>query len=209
VSTPRLWLVTLVTGATLLACSSSESGRSSKPTCEPDAGTATRESLLWKRGTALTADLARALELAPSELCKELGSKSCLDVHRVALGSSDPFGSGLLEAVPRPLATTGVVTDRVVISACSARVDADEAGNAKVFEGVELGSAPAPDDDPAFASAVGTPLYRRLVGRDPSTDELATLSELGRDGSGGPVSRSDFAKLACFAVATTSEFLLY
>lgn len=210
-STRGLWLVAT---AALLACTSSESSRAGKPTCEADAGTSTSstsESLLWKRGTALSADLGRALELAPVELCKELGTKSCLDVHRVALGSSDPFGSGLLEAVPRPLGTSGVVTDRLVLSACSARVAKDEK-KPTVFVDVDLGSGPMPDADAdvlALAGGIGTPLYQRLLGRDPTDGELSTLSELARDANGAPISRSDFAKLACFAVATTSEFLLY
>lgn len=197
---------------TLAGCSTRETGATSnKPTCAPEAGVEAAESLLWKRGTALTSDLGGALAFAPEDLCTELGTKSCLDAHRVALGSADTFNSGLAPGVARPLATSGIAVDRVVLSTCSKRVRLDAEGSPAVFKDIEL-SGDMPQDATSVADVaeqVGTLLYKRLLARDPKAEELSVLAELAVDGSGAPVSRADFVKLACFTVGTTTEFLLY
>lgn len=60
-----------------------------------------------------------------------------------------------------------------------------------------------------LVSTLAGSLYHSLLARDPNDAERATLAKLAVDGAGNPVDRGNFAKLACFAVAITSEFLLY
>jgi hypothetical protein len=163
-------------------------------TCAP------AETLRWKRVGPLASDLARALSFAsPVEMCRELESDDnpCVDVHRVLLGGSDPFGATVYEAPGRPLVTTAAVTERLVLSACAARADLDAAGAGAVFPGLDGGG-------PADVEAIVTVLHRRLLARDPSAEEGAALAPLAEG-----TSARDFAVLACFAVGTSAEFLLF
>ncbi|MFM2419189.1 MAG: hypothetical protein RL385_3912 [Pseudomonadota bacterium] len=194
----------------LTHCTGSE--RASQPLCAADAGLPAAEALLWKRGTALSNDLQKALALPASGMCKELGTTDCLDVHRVALGSGDPFGSGLLEAVQRPLATSAIAIDRLVLSACSAGVARDAKSSPEVLKDVDLTDAPMPTEEAALTEvtrSVGSALYGALLARDPVEAELDVLRKLATDAEGRPVSHADFAKLACFVIGTTTEHLLY
>ena len=47
-------------------------------------------------------------------------------------------------------------------------------------------------------------LYRRLLSRDPTDDERTIVASLA-DGQSG----ADFAKLACFAIGSSTEFLFF
>jgi hypothetical protein len=175
-------------------------------------GAGAEETLLWKRGVALASDLGRALVLTDDELCTEVSNVPCAEVHRSPLGRADPFGTGLLEPVAHPLATTALATERIVLSACSTRVDKDRAGSAMVFEGVDLRDTAMPADAAAqrvIAEQIANLLYPRLLARTPTPAEVDVLRELAIGSSGQPVSRRDFAKLTCFAIATTTEFVLY
>jgi hypothetical protein len=166
-------------------------------------------NLQWKRAATFESDLAAALELTAEELCSELGSESCTRVvHLAPLGGHDPFKSGLLEPAAEPLATTPAVVDRVVLSACTRRVELDRkaARRARVFRGFAL-DGPAPE--PEAAKQLITQLYRRLLARDPAGDELALLGKLTRGADDQPVPAREFATLACFTIATTTEFLFF
>lgn len=167
--------------------------------------------LQWKRHAAIEADLSRALELPAEALCQEFGRQSCTrTVHLVPLGGNEPFNSGMFEPPAEPLATTPTVVDRVVLTACANRVSLDrEAGDAaQVFSQFSLAAeAPAPSD-PA-AQAMVTDLFQRLLGRDPEQDELELVATLARDDTDAPVAATDFAKLACYTVGTSAEFLFF
>jgi hypothetical protein len=176
------------------------------------AASAAAETLLWKRGAALGGDLGRALSLSDAELCTEVSDAPCLEVHRAPLGRSDPFGTGLLEPVQRPLAASALAVERVALSACSARVEKDRADTAAVFMGIDLGDQPlAADPAPQHGAAekLATLLYPRLLSRVPTSAEVDVLAELATGADGKTLSARSFAKLACFAIATTSEFVLY
>ena len=167
----------------------------------------TRNDLQWKRALVLQRDLLRALELSEDELCKELGTFDCVkQVHLVSLGGHDALESAIYNSLPAPLATTPVAVDRVVLAGCTHRVDADAAGEAKVFGELDLKADAPAADDPAVESTITT-LYRRLLARDPIEAEVEKLATLVVDEEGNPVSATDFAKLACYAVGTTTEFL--
>jgi hypothetical protein len=165
--------------------------------------------VLWKRHAAIEADLVRALELKPDELCKELGERDCIrDIHVIALGGDDPFRSGINRPPARPLSTTSVVVDRVLLSACSARARADKAAKpARVFTELDL-AGPAPSAESPAVDATITTLYRRLLARDPRPDELAVVKTLlAGDEAERPQSGEEFATLACFAIGSSLEFL--
>jgi hypothetical protein len=166
----------------------------------------TRARLLWKRNVALEKDIARALELAPDEVCNELGAASCTrEVHHVALGGAAPFSLGLHKALPAPMLSTAVVVDRVVLSACSNRVAEDVEGPAVVFTAIDLRDERAPAaGDEAFEQTVAA-LYRRFLSRDPTDEEVSVLGELALE----PMTAREFAVLACYAVGSTTEFLFY
>jgi hypothetical protein len=165
--------------------------------------------VLWKRHAALEADLMRALELKPEQLCKELGERDCIrDIHVIALGGNDPFRSGINKPPSRPLSTTSVVVDRVLLSACSARARADKAAKpARVFTELDLGG-PAPAPKAPAVDATITTLFRRLLARDPEPSESAVLKTLlDPDAPDRPQSAEEFATLACFVIGSSLEFL--
>ena len=195
-----LWMTAL-----LGAC-----GLDPAPEDKPEIAKSTRAELQWKRNTALQRDLMRALELTDEQVCNEQGRGSCTrEVHHISLGGADPLELGMYEALPDTLATTPVVVDRVVLSACTQRAQLDREGTPVVFLGLDLSAAEAPrPDEPAFEKVV-TALYRRLLSRDPDPGELSTLERMTVDADGEPISAYDFAVLSCFAIGTTTEFLFY
>ena len=211
VRTASLLLVLL--GA--LACSKkAEPTQPSDPGTDPEGNqrSSTRPNLQWKRFAALEADLAQALELPKEEICNEFGKESCIGkVHLVPLGGNDPFGTGLLEPSAEPLATTSSAIDRILLSACSKRVELDRAAGrskAKVFAELDL-EADAPAKSSASVKDTITTLYRRLLARDPDPHEVPLVAALAEDGDGDAVSAADFATLACFSIGTTTEFLFF
>ena len=166
-------------------------------------------SVLWKRHAAIEADLVRALELKPEELCKELGVRDCIrDIHVIALGGNDPFRSGINVPASRPLSTSSVVVDRVLLSACSARARADKAAKpGRVFAELDL-SGPAPKADAPAVEATIKTLFRRLLARDPLPGETAIVKTLLEgDEAERPQSAEEFATLACFTIGSSLEFL--
>jgi hypothetical protein len=177
-----------------------------------DIKTSHRANLQWKRYAAFEADLSAGLSLPKETLCTELGRENCVrGVHLTPLGGHDPFATGLLEPSAEPLATTPTVVERVVLSACSARLELDKAGkrsDAKVFAAIDLSQpAPAPSE-PASRELVSA-LYRKLLARDPDEAELGIVSGLARDLDGKPVPAADFALSACVAIGTSTEFLFF
>lgn len=176
------------------------------PACEGEAPAP--ESLQWKRIGALENDLMSALGLAREEVCKELGLYRCALVHLVPLGSANPFGASLYEAVAEPLATTPAAIDRIVLAACVERVQRDRQAIPEVFTHFALeGQAPAAGA-PEVAAMIQD-IYRRFLQRDATAEEIAVVAELTVDDTGVPVAAADFAKLACFTVGTTTEFLFF
>lgn len=175
-----------------------------------DFASSTRSNLQWKRYAAFESDLASALALPKDKLCAELGRASCVrNVHLTPLGGHDPFATGLLEPSVEPLATTPTVVERVVLSACSAKVAVDaREKSSEVFGGLALAQpAPAPTDtqNRALVSA----MYRRLLARDADESELSLLAQLALDELGKPVSGRDFALSVCVAVGTSTEFIFF
>ncbi len=171
----------------------------------PDFAVSTRGRVVWKRYRVLEQDLVKGLELQANELCNELGQFACVDfVHLVPLGGNDPFGKGQYAPAGAPQVTTPIAVERVVAAACGRRVDDDSAATPVVFTGVDLGATSVTE---AEADAVAGALFDRLLQRDPTATELDAMRLLRVDDAGAEVSARDFAKMACVAVGTSTEFL--
>jgi hypothetical protein len=168
----------------------------------------TRSSLQWKRYATFENDLTRALDLPPGELCNEFGTSPCIrGVHLGPLGGHD-VRTGLLESPPEPLVTTPSVVERVVLSACLARVNKDRAETTAVFGGVDLkASAPSPASDQN--KALVTSFIRRFLARDPSGEELDVLGTLATGPGGDARPASVFATSVCVALGSMTEFLFF
>jgi hypothetical protein len=189
----------------LVACKASSSSSSTKtetpaepPVLEETEGAlkaSARANVRFKRAERFNADLAQSLDLSVDEVCLELDAYPCSgDVHRVSLGGSDPYGTGLYEGWKETGPSTPLVVERIVISACQKRValDFDTPNSAKIFQSGK-----------ADAASV-TLLYQRALQRSPTEAEVAHVLGLATD-----VPVRTRAALACFAVLSTSEFLFY
>lgn len=187
----------------------------------PGFAVSARPDLRWKRARSLELNMMQALSLTEVQVCDELGffasapnvvPNICFrTVHTVPLGSNDAIRSGMYRPVPAPTATTPNALDRVVVHACGRRVDLDGAtapGAREVFRNLDLAAPSVSAADPAVNLDV-TELYRRLLARDPTPVELDKVAELTQPVDSQPVSARDFAKMACFAVATTTEFVFH
>jgi hypothetical protein len=211
--TVRLLLLPVVLVA-LVGCPASKA-----PTPPPgdiplaDQAQSTKNELVWKRAIALRNSLAQALFLDASDICDELGRYSCIElVHQVPLGGNDPINQSLYEPLQSPGTTTALSFDRLVLSACSKAVDYDAGRPAPVvFRGHALTTAPLTDTADAKVGArfFAKEFYPRVLAREPLESELAAIETLIVDDNGAPVSGIDFAKMACFAVASTTENLFY
>lgn len=182
-----------------------EDGAASDPPlqepCE-ELGVKPPEPLRWRRHELLLGELSRALELPHDDLCTELGSVQCGDIHKVALGGNNPFEETMYEPAASPLPVTPTTIDRVVLSACMRRVAADVQGPAVVFDEIDLASASVDPSDEQTRSQVVS-VFRRIHSRDPEEEEVELVSTLAVGATA-----QEFAVLACFAVAGTSEMVL-
>lgn len=170
------------------------------------------ETLVWKRADALAADLSLALALSPDTMCRELGVIPCVEAERVALGGSDPLGTGLYVPAARPGLTTPNAVDRLVLAACAERVAQDAAGPAEIVRSIDLDAASLDPDAAATRTAMetdATELHRRLLARDPSADELAVLVDLARPAEGLTPTAREWATLTCFAIGSRTDNVFY
>ncbi len=216
------WMVLLGCTALLWACdngdgSANPAGETPGPEASPEPGpgdpgavfASPQPQLIWKKQVAMELDLSRALSLDRESLCSELDLVPCVDLHEVPLGGNDPFILGLYEPVTDPQATTPTVMDRLLLGACAQAVNRDmEADSPEVFTDIDLGASDLTEATDAVEAQI-TALYRRFLVRDPLPEEIAIVSRLTVDDDGEPVSASDFAKLSCFTIGSTSEFIFY
>lgn len=177
--------------------------------CEASSAPATVQ---WKRTGAVLSDLGQALALDSSQVCQELGAISCEVVHRVSLGGNDPFDRALYKPFTEPLGTTPLAAERVVMEACVKRVELDEASTSpSVWKNLDLKAADISGNlgpDGGFYKDT-LELGRRFLARDLSAEEIAELAVLAKDDAGAPVPSADVAKLVCFALGTSKEFLFF
>lgn len=178
-----------------------------------------RGNLRWKRAMALEQDALGALELTVAEACGEVGYDGiCFNLlHLVPLGGNEPVIATMYEPLAAPAATTAIAVDRVIVAACGAAVDRDtlltvgtpdkpptDDAKAVVFVDLDL-SLKEVDAQTKGVKEVITDLYRRFLARNPSAEEMNLALTLTEAVDGTSPNARDFAKMACFAVATTTE----
>jgi len=160
--------------------------------------------LVWKRYRAFEDGIVQGLSLNKSDFCLELGKQPCIDkTHLTVLGGNEPYESGQYERVQSPTVLTAVAVDRIVLSACSKRLELDRAADAKaiVFKHFSLkGSAP----DPKQIADQTTELYRRLLARNAEAEEVKIIQ--GMTAQNLPPDK--LALIMCFAIATSIENIL-
>ena len=187
----------------------------------PDAGpgpevfTASRKSKVrFKRTYRIRESLARALELDRDTLCVEVGGTSCFELHEVGLGGVEPYDLTIYEPSETVGVSAAIAADRVVLSACKARVDQDltDLSDALLLDGLEIDGDGGLDDptSPSTRAVVDT-MYRRLLSRKASASEVDAIVAFYSEVSGGMSTRParDWALLSCYAVGTSLEWLFY
>ena len=178
---------------------------------EPSWAASTRADLRPKRWRQLSLDLQGALELAEDDICKETDRFQCTTMHVVQLGGISE-DNGVYEPQAQLPVTAGLSTERVVLKACVNRLERDaEAETPVVFghlegEGGGFESSELPE---TLLEAQATELWRRLLARDPSPEELAGAAELHASvvASGGD--NAAWAAVLCMALGTSTEALTY
>lgn len=181
--------------------SSGEEGTSiPEPKAELQAGLF--NNVIWKRYRAMENGMMRAMGLNKEQLCNELGQFSCVDrIHLFNLGGNDPFVAAQGKRASDPTILTPVAMERLAMHACVNRLELDKAAGSEqalVFKGFAINADPMPAD--AIGPLV-TELYRRILARDPSPEELGKMGEFAQQGIGS----EQFAKSACFVIATLYE----
>lgn len=159
------------------------------------------ETLVWKRYRAFENALASGLALSKEQVCKELGQSSCIDtIHLTVLGGNEPYVNAQYERAAAPSILTSVAIERVVLAACDQRLklDRDAGSAAVVFKHWSMSSATI---SPTQVEAQTRDLYRRLLARDPESDELAA----SRDILDLKLSPEKTALGLCFAIASQAE----
>lgn len=178
---------------------------------DPDAAPAwtpaARADLRMKRWRQISTDLSGALQLQPDELCREAGLYDCNEIHVVPMGGIS-VDNGLYAPIDGVSVTTGLAIERVLLSACWTRLERDMAPGATPLVFSEIPLEPSTLDDDA-ADAQATLLWRRLLARDPSPEELAAARGLhaGVVEEGGR--NAEWAMALCVALGTSTEFLFY
>lgn len=196
-----------------LSVSCSNNGTNNNPDPQPVA-TSARGNLRFKGPERLNADVAAALELPATDVCKELGLYPCATVvHNVALGGVEPYGAGLYEASGITSVTTPLVVDRIMWSACTRRVELDVAnpGAAILFRGLPLSGAKLASPDGEEVRAAITQIVQRALLREPSDQELNRYTQLARDieATGSAAPARAWMQSVCFAVMSSAEAIFY
>lgn len=185
-----------------------------EPDPDPDPGPELSDELVpsrkarvkFKGGERYARDLAASLELGREAICNELGQYDCVQVHAIALGGVEPYQLGIDEPLATAPISAAIAVERVALSACSARIDADLADPASAV----LVSFASAEPSRGEREALAADLFDRLLRRDATLDEIAALTafydEVAAD-SDQPA--RDWARLSCLSVATMLEALFY
>jgi len=171
-------------------------------------GLSHRESVHFKRQDVFANDIANALDLDRASLCLEFGELSCIDkVHHLALGGTDAYERNVYAPLSETSASTPIVVERVLLSACQQRAERDiDRGEQVIFSRLAAESNLAQQLKPSIES-----LYQRALLRNPSSQELAVLTGLYREISelSPQKAQRDWAMAACYAVLSSVEFMFY
>ena len=130
-------------------------------------------------------------------------------VHKITLGGVEPYSLGIDEPVGTAPVIAPMAADRVALSACDVRAERDlgDLGAALIFREMPGSGAP----DAAALGAMSTRLVEKLLRREAREGEVGELvafwDEVVEEASEDP--RRDWATLACFSLATSTEALFY
>nr|AYM53870.1 hypothetical protein [Kofleria flava] len=197
----------LLTGLALSGCGGDDSDGPPDPPDSVTQPASVKARVKRKSPALLASDLGQALDLPRAEICAELGSHDCFDTHEILLGGVEPYKLRIDEPLAVPSVASPMAVDRIVLTACGERATRDFDAPAEAVLFAEVAAAGAPDA--AARAAVTGRLYERLLARPASAQEIDDLvgfyDELGASAQPG----RDWAQLACYAVATTTEFLFY
>jgi hypothetical protein len=181
-------------------CSDEEAAAPAPP---PAALESRKARVRFKGITRLQNDLSQALSLPVQELCTELGSSSCAEVHRIALGGVMPYTRGIHEPLPLRSVSNAAAVDRLVLSACARRAELDFGGTPVLFGALVAGV----DDDAAGKTAHA--LYNAVLRRDETAEERAAIVAFAAEQKQKGTSARDLATTTCYAVGTSVEALFY
>jgi hypothetical protein len=206
----RLLLLSLFV---LVGCPTDSPGDPSDPTPGVESvgpAASVKGDLKLKRWRQISRDLEGALALPPEAICNETGQYPCSTFHAVPLGGTS-VENGLFRSVDTVSVTTGLTFERFVLSACWERLRRDLDPEEDAEAPVVFGHLPADGTklDPDAAGRQVVDLYRRLLGRDPLPEEtdavVAMHAGIVEDGG----THAEWAVMACFAVGSTTEGLMY
>lgn len=201
--------------AGLMACDAEVGGGTTGGTDRPDGGSGsppvsglpdastTASGVRFKGGARLRADLARALGLAPTDVCRELGRYDCAtEVHNIVLGGVEPYVLGITRPLPEAPVTAPLAIDRVALAACLRAVERDLADRdaAVIFRAGPDGTWTATDRRAALTRLIERTLIRRAT--DAEIDRLEPLWTEAAD-------PAEWAVTACFVVTSSVESLFY
>lgn len=157
--------------------------------------------LVWKRYRALEDGLMKGLNLSKTQVCAELGRHSCVDnVHLSMLGGNEPYRLNQYIPADSPTALTPVAVDRVVLDACSQRLELDRTAGAaaQVFKFFPLTGA---QPSAAQIEQQTQELYRRLLAREAEDAEKKAIAAFA-----SKVSAPDKLALSlCLAIGSQVE----
>jgi len=208
------WLLPILLLVGLVGCVSDPSGGGDDddsyqpPEYEQGPPISARADLKAKRWRQIVSDLSGALELAPGEVCREFGLYDCTTLHPIPLGGIS-LDNGLFRGLDDAAVTTGLAIERFALHGCWERLQQDLEPEATPVVFGTIADVASDTTLPDDADDLTVELYRRLLARDPLPAETAALRDLhaGIVEDGG--ANVDWALMSCFAIATTTEGLLY
>jgi hypothetical protein len=131
--------------------------------------------------------------------------ESASGLHLMALGGHDPMFSGLYKPIDEPMLTTPLAMDRYVLGACGERTALDAKSTDRVvFTKFDISLRTVSPTTSGLRAQV-VDLYQRILSRDPSEAEISALLTL-LEGTTA-MSGEQFARLSCYVIATTREFV--
>ena len=170
----------------------------------PPVSSFARAALKTKSGARLLTDLSDSLALPRGDVCRELDSVDCLQVHGISLLEVEPRFLRIQSPIEN-LISGVIASDRIALLACANRVDADLNGEAGPPLVPELSSGL---EQTTTRAAVVDRLARRLVRRPATDNELQQLTNAYDDLPAADRDRA-WVTLTCFALATLTENLFY
>jgi hypothetical protein len=175
-----------------------------------DPGVSRSNRLKFKGGERLAADLATGLGLERGELCSELGLYDCkAKAHNIALGGVEPYVQTIYTPVGELSVSTSNAVDRIALSACQTRAERDFNDASKAILFTELAADPNGATS-AKAETIAKRLYRNLLNRDATSEEIAHMVAFWNDLRASEKEPAKaFSIYACFAIATTEEALFF